>query len=533
MRTVHGLFAFAGFLVLSTSTCTCDGGGDTTPPTVIATTPADGATGVLRDVVVTATFSEAMDAATVTAASFHLRRGATDVAAAVALEAATNTARLTPAAPLDAGVTYTATVTTDVADTAGNHLAGTYTWSFTTVPTPAGWEQVGGQVSLAGQASEDPTMMALGAAPAVGYRHASFESRLARWDGTAWDNSATDPSGGRTNGSIYGTPSFCNQGSTVFLAYSHSGDGAASDDTFYDRVFGYSWDQTAGWQIRNGGEELSTVWDPTLGGANAWEPAIACPATGDPLVAWVEFDVVADPDTEDGAWVADLPAAAASDRSGILSRNDAAGGYTTAVRTVGLEVDGTTAYLAQWESDAVDQDRTDLYVSRWDGTTFTPLGDSLVDDYDYNNLCVPSLAVLGGELYAAFTQANETDFTRHVYVAHWTGSAWERLGGGPVSAFTPTEHFDSGNPDLAVADGELWLAWDETDQATGTYIFVMRWDVPTSAWAMEGERLNVDPAHAALDPSLAYSASDRRIYVAFEENTDGWPHIFVKRRQLE
>jgi hypothetical protein len=376
-------------------------------------------------------------------------------------------------------------------------------------------------------------MMALGTTPVVGYRYASFESRLSTWTGTGWDTTAPDPTGGQTNGSIYGTPSFCNQGSTVFMAYSHAGDAAASDDTFYDRIFGYSWDEAGAWQIRNGGDELSTVWSPTLGGANAWEPSIACPATGGPRVAWVESDVAADPDTEDGAWIADLPPTATSDRSDILSRNDTAGGYTTAVRTVGLEVDGATAYLAQWESDAVDQDRTDLYVTRWDGAAFTPLGGSVVDDYDYNNLCVPSLVVLGGELYVAFSQANPTNYTRHVYVAHWTGSAWERLGGGPVSAFTATEHFDSANPDLAVVEGALWVAWEETDQATGTYIFVARWDVPTSSWAMEGDRLNVDPANAAQDPSVAYSVTDTTVYVAFEENTDGWPHIFVKRRRVE
>jgi hypothetical protein len=533
MRNAFRLVVLGCLFVLSSSTCTCDGGGDTTPPTVIATTPAAGATGVPGSTTVTATFSEAMDPATLTTTTFRLRNGATDIAGTVALDAPTNTARLTPTAPLAADVTYTATVTTGAADTAGNHLAADFTWSFTTAPTPIAWEQVGGQASLAGQASEDPTMMVLGTTPAVGYRHGSFESRLVTWDGSAWDTSAPDPTGGETNSSIYGTPSFCNQGTTVFMAYSHAGDATASDDTFYDRIFGYSWDETAGWQIRNGGEELSTVWDPGLGGANAWEPAIACAVSGDPLVAWLEEDVAADPDTEDGAWIADLPASAASDRSGILSRNDVTADYTTAVRTVGLEVDGTTAYLAQWESDAVDQDRTDLYVTRWDGTTFTPLGASLAEDYDFNNLCVPSLAVLGGELYVAFSQANSTDYTKHVYVAHWTGSAWERLGTGPVSAFSAAEHYDSENPDLAVVDGALWVAWGEQDQSTGTYIFVARWDATASSWVLEGERLNVDPAHAALDPSLAYSPTDSRVYVAFEENTDGFSHIFVKRRQVE
>jgi hypothetical protein len=76
----------------------CDESGDTTPPTVTATNPAAGAEGVLADVVVTATFSEEMDAATITESSFLVRSGVTPVAGAVAWNAATNTAGFTPAA---------------------------------------------------------------------------------------------------------------------------------------------------------------------------------------------------------------------------------------------------------------------------------------------------------------------------------------------------------------------------------------------------------------------------------------------------
>src|SRR4029434_6675754 len=48
------------------------GGGDTTPPTITARTPAPGATGVATGVSPTATFSEAMDAATLTTSTFTL-----------------------------------------------------------------------------------------------------------------------------------------------------------------------------------------------------------------------------------------------------------------------------------------------------------------------------------------------------------------------------------------------------------------------------------------------------------------------------
>jgi chitodextrinase len=112
------------------------GPGDTTPPTVTSTTPADGAAGVAVTTAPTAVFSEAMDAATITTATFELRDAAdTLVPAAVSYVTATQTATLTPSSLLAAGTTYSATVKggpSGVKDSAGNALAADVGWSFTT-----------------------------------------------------------------------------------------------------------------------------------------------------------------------------------------------------------------------------------------------------------------------------------------------------------------------------------------------------------------------------------------------------------------
>ena len=109
---------------------------DTTPPTVSSVSPAAGATGVATTTAVSATFSEAMDAATIGASTFELRDAANVlVASNVSYDATTLTARLTPTAVLAASQTYTATVrggSTGVKDAAGNALAANQIWSFTT-----------------------------------------------------------------------------------------------------------------------------------------------------------------------------------------------------------------------------------------------------------------------------------------------------------------------------------------------------------------------------------------------------------------
>jgi hypothetical protein len=107
---------------------------DTAAPTVSSTDPSGGAAGVAVNKKVAATFSEAMDPSTVTAATFTLAGpGGSPVSGAVTYVG--TTATFTPAAAFAADTTYTATVTTGATDLAGNALAADSTWTFTTNST--------------------------------------------------------------------------------------------------------------------------------------------------------------------------------------------------------------------------------------------------------------------------------------------------------------------------------------------------------------------------------------------------------------
>lgn len=106
-----------------------------TPPTVIANTPLAGAVGVLAGSKVTATFSKAMSAASITTTTFKVA-GPTNVAVPATVTYSNGVATLTPTSPLALGTLYTATVTTGAKDVAGTSLANTFTWSFTTDIAP-------------------------------------------------------------------------------------------------------------------------------------------------------------------------------------------------------------------------------------------------------------------------------------------------------------------------------------------------------------------------------------------------------------
>jgi hypothetical protein len=108
---------------------------DATRPTVSATSPANGATGVATNASISATFSEAMTNATLTTASFRLANaGGTPVTGTVNVNG--NTATFTPTVALTGGSQYAATITTAAKDAAGNALAASRNWTFTTGVTP-------------------------------------------------------------------------------------------------------------------------------------------------------------------------------------------------------------------------------------------------------------------------------------------------------------------------------------------------------------------------------------------------------------
>ena len=117
---------------------------DTTPPTIVSTIPASGTTGVNPNGALSFVFSESLDSSTVSSNTIQLRDASNAlVTATVAYDTASKTATLTPAAPLSVLSTYTASARgggTDprVKDLAGNALASTYSWSFTTASQTTG-----------------------------------------------------------------------------------------------------------------------------------------------------------------------------------------------------------------------------------------------------------------------------------------------------------------------------------------------------------------------------------------------------------
>ena len=105
-------------------------GNDVTAPSVSSAGPANNATSVATSANATVTFSEAMNAATISSTTFTLKQGTTGIAGTVTYSG--TTATFTPSSALASNTVYTGTITSGAKDVAGNGLAANYSWSFTT-----------------------------------------------------------------------------------------------------------------------------------------------------------------------------------------------------------------------------------------------------------------------------------------------------------------------------------------------------------------------------------------------------------------
>jgi len=136
-----------GVLLIAACLTGCGGGGsdgtttipskqqDTAKPVVNSSTPAHNCVGVGTTSAITLVFNESIDPATINPQSFTLlENGSTSIPGSITYVG--TTAQFKPASTLAANASYTATVTTGVKDLAGNALAASYSWQFTTGEAP-------------------------------------------------------------------------------------------------------------------------------------------------------------------------------------------------------------------------------------------------------------------------------------------------------------------------------------------------------------------------------------------------------------
>jgi hypothetical protein len=482
---------------------------DRTPPQVVSRTPAPGAQAVSVRAPIQVTFSEPLEPASLSDATVRLsmRVAADSIELAKALSLSVDGTVLTiapnskPAVPSELFASMES-----VTDRAGNPLLGppdTWSWMH-----PA-WLPVGGPLSglpdegtiLTSSPAESPTL-ALDAQgnPVVAWREQPQGGSVQegkvfvrRWTGASWES---------VGGSI---PEM----STVSLAEPPSLEidalgrpVVAWNNTGSNHVLVMRWEQ-GGWQEAG---RLSNGF-MTAGVSSA---KLQFDGAGNAVVAWTQADggpggfPPPSSNVYVGRWTGTQ-----WEVVGELSANPA---NETSASKPSLGTTSTGELVVAWgESDGVTQS---IFVMRLTGEGWTPVGSALSARPGATSAGMPSLRLdPAGNPLVAWKESEEGGSSSNVYVQRWTGEQWEPLGNG-VNSVPGIVH--AHDPALAVdGEGTPIVAWAGTDGST-TNIYVHQWRA--GRWEPLGGGLSANPeATSAAHPSLRVDAEGVPI-VAWDES---------------
>ncbi|WP_257458116.1 Ig-like domain-containing protein [Archangium lipolyticum] len=198
-------------------------------------------------------------------------------------------------------------------------------------------------------------------------------------------------------------------------------------------------------------------------------------------------------------------------------------GGSTLLKDTAMVLDSQNNPVVAWSEELSAGGRTSIFVYRWDGKAFTPLGSPL-NGTPSGSAYKPALALDGsGNPVVAWQESDS--FNENIYIKHWTGTTWQSVGTGGLSAVndtrpTPTPT-PARNPSIAVRGNEIYVAWDELNIDEYSVIYVKK-SVDggpfTGVGNSEGSISAVHRFTSGSKPSLVLDDSGQPI-VAFQEES--------------
>jgi hypothetical protein len=218
-------------------------------------------------------------------------------------------------------------------------------------------------------------------------------------------------------------------------------------------------------------------------------------AGGTPYVGVLEVDKDPYPQST-MAYVRSWNGTTWSTKGGPLNRLTGPG--STAL-SISIAADGSTPYAAWSEymhfadtGTGYDNDANPkIYVSSWNGTQWVALGGALNVDAVTGWAYDPSIAVLNGQIFVAWTERTQTGNTQ-LYMKMWNGSSWILTGSGSLN-HTPVAGW-AYHPSLIAdaAGNQLYLGWvEQAGLGQKAQVYVARY--VGGVWSPLGSTLNADP----------------------------------------
>ncbi|MFY0524021.1 Ig-like domain-containing protein [Archangium gephyra] len=198
-------------------------------------------------------------------------------------------------------------------------------------------------------------------------------------------------------------------------------------------------------------------------------------------------------------------------------------GGSTLLKDTAMALDSRDNPVVAWSEESAPGGRTSIFVYRWDGHAFTPIGSGL-NGTPSGSAYKPALVLDGsGNPIVAWQESD--GFNENIYIRRWTGTAWQSVGTGALSAENDTrttpKPTPAKNPSLAVRGNEIYVAWDEMNADEFSSIYVRK-SVDGGAFIGVGHGGGTISAVSKLTsgtkPSLVLDSNGQPI-VAFQEQT--------------
>ncbi len=334
------------------------------------------------------------------------------------------------------------------------------------------WEDLGGSsdlegVSKGGASSTNPAMVVDSSGrPLIAWEEkqsGDSEIFLRRWNGSLW----VELGGSADGGGISNTSA---DSELPALALDSSGNPVV---VWYETVSGYKEIYLRRWN-GNTWEELGA--SASGGGisntsADSELPALALDSSGNPVVAWLEEDLIYLRRWSGSTWE-ELGGSASG--TGIVGPGD----FGNSLVNVGILWDGNPA--VSWGDDETNS----IYLAKWSGSSWEVLGDS-------------DPGGVSGNLYVSVELTMAVDSTGmpvlgwlqdvndgwEMWVKRWNGSSWAGYGtssgGGGISTTSVESHFPTLELDTS---GLPTVAWHESLSGNPNLnnVYLRRWN--GTAW---------------------------------------------------
>jgi hypothetical protein len=199
-------------------------------------------------------------------------------------------------------------------------------------------------------------------------------------------------------------------------------------------------------------------------------------------------------------------------------------GGTTLLKDTAMVLDDQDNPVVAWSEELTAGGRMAIFVHRWDGNAFIPMGGPL-NATSTGSAYKPALALDGsGNPIVAWQESD--GFNENIYVKRWAGSTWQSVGDGALSAENDSRTnpvpTPARNPSIAARGNEIYVAWDEMSADGFSNIYVRK-------SVNGGPFVGVGHSGGLIDAVYAYNTSSSKpsiilnsssqVIVAFQEQT--------------